>query len=171
MATTDESKNPTDDEQTPARSDEAKTPEGESSGGEGKQTDWQAHAKTWETRAKANLAELNELKVELGETRTELDQLKQVQQGDAEKAELETLRAENHALLKEAVAASKGVPAHRITGATREELEADADKFLEEVGPQLRRGFVPTSGQGGEAGVSNVATGRERAREQLNKTS
>lgn len=123
--------------------------------------EWKAASRKWEDRAKAN--------------KTELDSLTAERTRDLER--ITTLETENAALkdtqvslLREAVASIKGVPAHRITGATREELEADADKFLEELNQSPRRGYVPTSGQGGEQPISSVMSGRERARESLGKS-
>lgn len=115
---------------------------------------WKAQSRKWEERAKANLAEVNRLTAERDA------HLQQVAAAEAEKA----------TLLKEAVAALKGVPAARITGSTRSELEADADRFLEELKNFPTRGYVPTAGQGGEAPQVSVVTGRERAREALGKT-
>lgn len=114
---------------------------------------WKAQSRKWEERAKANLADVNRLTAER----------------DAHLQQVATAEAEKAALLKEAVAALKGVPAARITGSTRDELEADADRFLEELKNFPARGYVPTAGQGGEATQASVVTGRERAREALGK--
>ena len=114
---------------------------------------WKAQSRKWEERAKANLAEVNRLTAER----------------DAHLQQVATTEAEKDALLKEVVAALKGVPAARISGSTRAELEADADRFLEELKDFPARGYVPTAGQGGEAPQVSVVTGRERAREALGK--
>lgn len=73
-------------------------------------------------------------------------------------AEIERLRSD---LLRSEVASSKGVPAHRINGGTREELEADADAYLAERGADKPAGYVPSMGTGG--GQKTGPGGRERA--------
>lgn len=122
---------------------------------------WKSASRKWEDRAKAN--------------KTELDQVKAERERDLERvtaleAENQSLKEAQAQMLRETVAAIKGVPANRITGSTREELEADADRFLNELQGFRQRAYVPTSGQGGEQVVSSVVTGRERAREALGKS-
>lgn len=122
---------------------------------------WKAASRKWEDRAKAN--------------KTELDQVKAERERDLERvtaleAENTSLKEDLSQMLRETVAAIKGVPANRITGTTREELEADADKFLDELRTTPQRGYVPTAGQGGDQTAVSVVTGRERAREALGKS-
>lgn len=80
--------------------------------------DLAAKVKEFEDRDKSEQQELTDQLAELQ---------KQVEAKDAEiaKATLASLRAE--------VAATKGVPANRLQGTTKEELEADADQYLAEV--------------------------------------
>lgn len=74
------------------------------------------------------------------------------------------------------VASEKGVPAHRINGETREELEADADRYLEELQSQ-KKGLLGSyrapgseSGTGGEESrTGTLQSGRERARARHSK--
>lgn len=114
--------------------------------------DWKANSRKWEDRAKANRQRVADLETELSEANSRI-------------AQLETQISEREStLLRTEVAAAKGVPAHRITGTTREELEADADKFLTEVGSHKRYGYVPSAGTGREMDGTSVSAGRERAR-------
>lgn len=123
--------------------------------------EWKAFSRQWEDRAKARKSELDALTVERS---------KDLEKITALETENAALKAGQADLLRESVAAIKGVPAHRIVGTTREELEADADKFLTEINARPGRGYVPTSGTGGDQPVSSVTSGRERAREALGKS-
>ncbi|WP_054953084.1 hypothetical protein [Flaviflexus massiliensis] len=122
---------------------------------------WKAASRKWEDRAKANKAELEQVTA---------DRAKDLERITSLEAELSALRESQADMLRETVAAVKGVPAHRITGSTREELEADAEKFLEELKTTRPLGYVPTAGTGGESSVASVVSGRERAREALGKS-
>lgn len=124
---------------------------------------WKTASRRWEERSKANRDALTALKTE---REKDLEQISSLQD---ELKQVAALQAANAELLREAVAAAKGVPAHRIVGETREELEADADRFLQELNMAPLRGVVPSSGTGGEQPVVSVMTGRERAREALGK--
>lgn len=91
-------------------------------------TDWKAESRKWETRAKENKAKADQF-----------DQLQESQKTEAQRqadalqqAQREAADAKS-ALLRYEVGAAKGVPANligRLQGATREELEADADALL-----------------------------------------
>lgn len=127
---------------------------------------WKAESRKWESRAKANRDELDKMKAERDRLAQDTaDRDKDLEKITTLEATNQDLQDKNKTLLKEAVAALKGVPAHRITGETREELEADADKFLAELTEAPKRGYVPTAGQGGEQPTSSIESGRERARE------
>jgi uncharacterized protein (DUF3084 family) len=108
-----------------------------------------AEARKWETRAKENskaaerLAELE-------------DAQKSAEQKAAERlaaAEAKAAELEGRALRLE-VAAEKGVPADLLTGATREDLEAAADKLIAFRGEQKP---APIS-----ASLSKVGSGEAR---------
>jgi hypothetical protein len=83
-------------------------------------------------KERAKYADYGELKTKAAE----LDSLKQASMSQADKdaqriRELETaLETERHANMRRDVAATKKVPADRISGTTREELEASADELL-----------------------------------------
>lgn len=90
------------------------------------ETDWKAEARKWETRAKENnaaakrLAEIEE--ASKTEAERQADRFAQLQAENA-RLQAEALRAQ--------VAATKGVPADLLAGATEEELNAAADRLLE----------------------------------------
>lgn len=92
------------------------------------ETDWKAQARKWEERAKSNKARADQLA-------TQLKQLEGAS-GDLEKAlaRISALEEHNqvleHSKLVAEVAAVKKVDAELLTGATREELEAYADRLL-----------------------------------------
>ncbi|HEX9767011.1 MAG TPA: hypothetical protein VGA36_09625 [Nitriliruptorales bacterium] len=108
----------------------------------GEATDWKAEARKWEKRAKDNsdaAARLTELE---DANKTEL----QKAQDAAAAAEKAKADAESRALRIE-VATSKGLTAgqaKRLSGATREELEADADELLAEFGGTGKPGPPPS---------------------------
>lgn len=126
-----------------------------------KETDWRRHAKTWEQRAKDANAEIEELRkraAKLDEYEEQQKSAEQKREEELEKlrtraTELErTLAEKDRAILVERVAASKGVPARYITGATEDELNASADQFLEDAkalgATGQRTGYVPSQGTG-----------------------
>lgn len=80
---------------------------------------------------------------------------------------LETkMAAKDLEILKVQVAAAKGVPANRINGTTREELEADADELLGLIAKQkdADRPKVPPSGlKSGATGTDSRMDPKERA--------
>lgn len=102
------------------------------------ETDWKAEARKWEARAKENLTKVNELSpaaaklAEIEEARKTAEQkaTERLQAAESRAAELERKadRAE--------VAASKGVPLDLISGTSREEMEASADKLIAFRGAQ-----------------------------------
>lgn len=114
----------------------------------------------YRTEAKAN-AEAAQRLAQLEEAnKSEVEKV--TDRATALQSELDRLKADIAAkdleLLRERVANSKGVPAHRITGTTEAELKADADKYLAET---KGRYVVPSQGTGSpNPGLSD---GRERA--------
>lgn len=95
-------------------------------------------------------------KKEADEARAEAQKLKDAQLSDQERKDKEAKEATERATAAEAkalkyeVAAAKGVPltqAHRLQGSTKEELETDADAFLEDV-----KGGNGTDFDGGASG-------------------
>lgn len=114
----------------------------------------------YRTEAKAN-AEAAQRLAQLEEAnKSEVEKV--TDRATALQSELDRLKADIAAkdleLLRERVANSKGVPAHRITGSTEAELKADADKYLAET---KGRYVVPSQGTGSpNPGLSD---GRERA--------
>lgn len=94
---------------------------------------WKALARKHEANAKANAAKAKQLDESEEANKTEIQKAAD-RAADAEKraaeAEMRALRAE--------VAYSKGLTpsqAKRLVGTTQEELEADADEFLESIKP------------------------------------
>lgn len=76
------------------------------------------------------------------------------------------LAAERHNALRASVAAEKGVPVHRINGATREELEADADDFLSFIKQQAKDSAPkppPSNLKSGATGSDSRMDSKERA--------
>lgn len=76
------------------------------------------------------------------------------------------MAAKDHEILRVQVASAKGVPANRINGTTREELEADADELLSLISKQkeAERPKVPPSGlKSGATGSDSRMDPKERA--------
>lgn len=108
--------------------------------------DLKAKAEKFDQLEAANKTEIEKATDRATALQSELDRLKS------------DLAAKDLDLLRERVANSKGVPAHRITGTTEAELKADADKYLAET---KGRYVVPSQGTGSpNPGLSD---GRERA--------
>lgn len=107
--------------------------------GEAASTDWKAEARKWESRAKAAKADS-----EAAQKWREYEaSLKPVQERLAE--ELASAKAEaseaSLKLTRYEIAAQKGVPSEAVellTGSTREELEAAADKLLTLIANQSK---------------------------------
>jgi hypothetical protein len=110
-------------------------------------TDWKAEARKWEQRAKDNLAKVTELSpaaarlAEIEEANKTAEQkaaerFEALEKSDREKAA--AIEAREQKLLRYEVAAAKGLDlkaALRLQGATKEELEADADDFAKSFIP------------------------------------
>jgi len=96
-------------------------------------TDWKAEARKWEARAKENGKAAEQLKAIEDAKKSELEKANErATQAEAKAAQLEAKQ------LRTEVAAEAGIPAAlaaRLTGATREELLADAKALAELVKP------------------------------------
>jgi hypothetical protein len=115
--------------------------------------DWKTKAREWERRAKDNKAAADRLAAIEEASKTEAQKLAE----RAEKAERE-LAAAQSASLRSEIALTKGLTpsqAKRLIGDTREELEADADQLLADLGaasaprsprPDPNQGRSPGSG-------------------------
>lgn len=117
--------------------------------GEVNETDWKALARKWEARAKASKADTD-------------DALKWREYEQSQKSEHELLaerlsEADAKAaqamaqLARYEVASSKGIPSEAVdllTGNTREELEAAADKLLALIANQSKSAQKPDPNQG-----------------------
>lgn len=114
--------------------------------------DWKAEARKWEERAKANKTAAERLA-----------EIEEANKTEAQKAaeRLAALERENETLktssLRAEVAAAKGVPLALLTGASREELEAQAEALIAYRG-EKKPAVDPALGR--EAGPSgNSGTG------------
>lgn len=106
---------------------------------------------------KAKAAKLDELEAQAAEAnKTWEERYKSLETKMAQK-DLEILRVQ--------VASAKGVPANRINGTTREELEADADELLSLIAKQEKeRPKVPSPGlKSGATGSDSRLDPKERA--------
>jgi hypothetical protein len=111
--------------ETPAQEQPTEKPDAD-------QTDWKAEARKWEQRAKENKTAAERL-AELEESqKTESQKL--AERAEAAERELEQTRT---TALRAEIALDKGLTqsqAKRLVGSTREELEADADELLRDLG-------------------------------------
>lgn len=93
-------------------------------------------------REKAKYADYDDLKAKAGSATTLEERVAEIER-QAKDSEARALRAE--------VANAKGLTptqAKRLIGATKEELEADADELLKDIGTQKKQGNrVPTEGR------------------------
>lgn len=138
-----------------------------------------AIAATERRKAEERFAGYDDLKAKAEQFDAAQDAAKTDLQRATERAEAAEKRA--HALLVEAVAASKGVPASHIVGETREALEASAEQLLAWRGTggtpggegqqqgqsrQIKAPRVPRAGTGtGDTSRGgSLQAGRERAR-------
>lgn len=119
-------------------------------------------------RERAKFADYSDLKTKA----EQFDEIQQAAKSETEKAlervaalekELESERFNSQ---RSQVASKKGVPAHRITGSTLEELEASADDYLAEVAElaKAQRSSRPNSGlKSGATGSDNRLDPKEKA--------
>lgn len=117
-------------------------------------------------RERAKYADYSDLKAKA----SQFDEIQQAAKSETEKAlerisalekELETERFNT---VRSQIASKKGVPAHRISGATPEELEASADDYLAEVA-ELAKQQRPKSNsyKSGATGSDNRMDPKEKA--------
>lgn len=163
-------------EPKPSQDPAPKSPEPvEQSGRTFTQDEVNAIAAAERRKAEERFAGYEDLKAKAEQFDAAQDAAKTDLQRATERAETAEKRA--HALLVEAVAASKGVPASHIIGDTREALEASADQLLawrgtaggdEQQGQsrQIKAPRVPRAGTGtGDTSRGgSLQAGRERAR-------
>ena len=122
------------------------------------QEDFDKRTKARVARATAKFADYDQYKA----AATELAQLKQAnlteEQRQSERIRaLETeLQTERHANLRRDIAVAKNVPAHRITGTTREELEQSADDYIAEVAERSQATKPTKPAAGLKSGASNT---------------
>lgn len=105
------------------------------------------------------------------------DQMQESAKTEAQKQQerLDTMSNDNLQLLRENVALRKGLQpelAARLSGATREEMEADADQLKALLTPQApdQRRFDPVPGQGTgrqDANANGFESGAQRARNKI----
>lgn len=132
--------------------------------------DWKAQSRKHEDRAKRLSAQVDSLKSRV--TALEAEQ----ERADAAEAELAELRVDladkERLILAEQVAREKGVPADRIRGDTREEMEVDADDLARLLTAAHRpaggAGIVTAAGTGNpDTEVADVEAARKRARDYI----
>lgn len=131
-------------------------------------TDWKAEARKWENRAKENIKAAEKLQQIEDEKKSELEKaIARAEKAERERDEYKT-RQERRDLAVD-VAKAKNIPdaADLLTGSTKEELEASADRLIAFRGNGAggKPGVVPSTGTGdgtGNKAVSSVTAGRER---------
>lgn len=164
------------DEQTPAAE-----PHGEAKAPDETPKDWEAEyrkaveqSRKWEARAKANSTAAKELDEMRKSSMTDAERLaeaqKRVDEAEAKVAEFER-KAERAAIVAE-VAASKGVDAEwlgRMSGDTREEVEANADYIASKLSgspiyPSVTDNGGAKSGAVTKADIEAIKDPKERVR-------
>lgn len=103
------------------------------------------------SKVASKYSDYDELKSFASEAQTKLSQLEK---------DLET---ERHNALRTQVAYEKGVPAHRISGSTPEELEASAEAYLNEIADIAKPKSPKTSLKSGATGSDNRMDPKEKA--------
>jgi hypothetical protein len=126
-----------DDDDKPGTGDDDKPGTGDATAAEIKK--WKDLGQKWEARAKASKAEIDKVKAEAASAnKSDMDKLTAtVQQLSADLAE------ERRKSMVAEIAAAKGLSpaqAKRLTGSTRDELEADADDIVEAFGIKSDKG-------------------------------
>lgn len=128
---------------------------GAGAGDDAEVTKWKALARKHELAAQKGAAAERELAELKAKDQTELEKATQAATDAAARADAAELRA-----LRFEVAGSKGLTpaqAKRLVGATKEELEADADELLEVIKPG--GGAGGEGGEGGEGGAGGEGGG------------
>jgi hypothetical protein len=104
-------------------------------------------------REREKFADYDDLRAQAGEKATLEERVAEIER-QAKDSESRALRAE--------IANAKGLTpnqAKRLVGETREELEADADELLADIGAQKKQGnHVPTEGKTPKSGGSDELT-------------
>ena len=121
-------------------------------------------------RERAKYADYSDLKAKA----SQFDEIQQAAKSETEKA-LERINAlekelesERFNTVRSQIASKKGVPAHRISGATPEELEASADDYLAEVAELAKQQRPkPSSYKSGATGSDNRMDPKEKAAQAL----
>lgn len=124
------------------------------------ETDWKAEARKWEARAKENLSKVNEL----SPAAARLAEIEEASKTAEEKAAERLRAAEDRAAELERkadraeVAALKGIPMDLLSGTSREEMEASADKLIAFRGAQVNtpKPDLSQGPQGGDAPQSTA---------------
>lgn len=110
-------------------------------------------------RERSKYADYDELKNKAGQSKTLEDRVAEIERAASE-SEKRALRAE--------VANAKGLTptqAKRLIGGTREELEADADDLLKDIGAQMQKGnTAPKEGGSADSKTAGTDDMREFAR-------
>ncbi|VEI13222.1 hypothetical protein [Trueperella bialowiezensis] len=130
------------------------------------ETDWKAQARKWEERAKANKTRADQLKKELDDANnasTDLDKaLARISKLEDHNKQLQ------HSALVAEVAAAKNVDASLLSGTTRKELEAHADRLLAWRGSGAASAAAPNLG-GQPSNQPEPDATRKLVRELFNK--
>lgn len=114
--------------------------------------DWKAEARKWEQRAKENRSAAERLEQIENENKSELEKAQ---------SQLQALQSERDSALREAYAASQGIPASMVTGTSREQWEASAKAALE--WRDSSRAPAPKSFKSGSGKGEQPITGKEKA--------
>jgi erythromycin esterase-like protein len=117
-------------------------------------------------RERAKYADYSDLKAKA----EQFDEIQQAAKTDTEKhlerisALEKELEGERFNTLRSQIASKKGVPAHRISGTTPEELEASADDYLAEVAELAKQQRPkPSSLKSGATGSDSRVDPKEKA--------
>lgn len=116
------------------------------------QADFEKRIKGRINKVKQSFADYDDLKSFASEAQTKIGQLTQ---------ELETERTN---VIRTQVSSEKGVPPHRISGSTLEEMQASADDYLTEIA-QLTKSKNPRTslGKSGATGIDNQIDAKDKA--------
>lgn len=142
------------DNATPAPAAETEQPEKVEAGRTFTQDEVNSFLAEQKRELRGKYSDYDDLKVAAGKYQEwEQSQKSELQRAteerDSLKQELEKLQAES---LRNSVAQERGIPTHlasRLRGATKEELEADADELLEAIKPKKAPGERPDPVGGG----------------------
>ena len=97
-------------------------------------TDWKAKAREWERRAKENKGAADKLAQFEDANKTEMQKLtERLEAAERDLAARETAALRSEVALEKGLSASQ---ARRLLGSSREELEADAEQLIADLGEQ-----------------------------------